>query len=172
MKEKIGQVFSIAADNAPVPGCTISKEIASVGENTITCFSLAPQTDISAEIFPYYKFLIVAVDKDNNVISTSRVIHAATLGGKVGNAKSITTKAKKSKVSIKAKKTFKLKAKQKAQKKSLKIKNHRALKYESTKPSVATVSSKGVIKGVSKGTCEVYVYAQNGVCQKIKVTVK
>ena len=59
MKEKVGQVFSIAEENAPVPGCTISKEIASAGENTITCFSLAPQTDISAEIFPYYKFLIV-----------------------------------------------------------------------------------------------------------------
>ena len=59
MKEKIGQVFSIAADNAPVPGCTVSKELASAGENTVICFSLASQTDISAEIFPYHKFLLV-----------------------------------------------------------------------------------------------------------------
>ena len=59
MKEKTGEVFSIAKDNAPVPGCTISKEIYG-GENAMTYFSLAKNTDISAEIFPSYKMLIVA----------------------------------------------------------------------------------------------------------------
>ena len=43
------------------------------------------------------------------------------------------------------------------------------LDYANT--SIATVSSKGVIKGKKKGTCYVYVYAQNGVYKKIKVTV-
>ena len=59
MKEKIGEVFSIAKDNQPVPGCTISKEVHG-GENYITYFSLAKNTDISAEIYPYHKLLIVA----------------------------------------------------------------------------------------------------------------
>ncbi len=59
MKEKTGEVFSIAKDNMPVPGCTISKEICG-GENAMTYFSLAKNTDISAEIFPSYKMLIVA----------------------------------------------------------------------------------------------------------------
>jgi len=59
MKEKIGEVFSIAKDNQPVPGCTISKEVHG-GENYITYFSLAKNTDISAEIYPCYKLLIVA----------------------------------------------------------------------------------------------------------------
>ncbi len=27
MREKVGEVFSIAKENAPVPGCTVSKEI-------------------------------------------------------------------------------------------------------------------------------------------------
>ena len=58
MKEKVGEVFSIAKDNAPVLGCTISKEVHS-GENYITYFSLARDTDISAEIYPYHKLLIV-----------------------------------------------------------------------------------------------------------------
>ena len=31
---------------------------------------------------------------------------------------------------------------------------------------------KGVIKGVKKGTCYVYVYTQDGISQKIKVKVK
>lgn len=59
MKEKIGEVFSIGKDNTSVPGCTISKEIYG-GENSITYFSLAKNTDISAEIYPYYKLIIVA----------------------------------------------------------------------------------------------------------------
>ena len=59
MKEKIGEVFSIASDNAPVPGCTISKEIYS-GKNYIAYYSLAGNTDISAEIYPYHKLIIVA----------------------------------------------------------------------------------------------------------------
>ena len=51
MKEKAGEVFSIAKDNPPVPGCTISKEVHG-GENGIIYFSLAKNTDINAEIFP------------------------------------------------------------------------------------------------------------------------
>ena len=58
MKEKVGEVFSIGKDNQPVPGCTISKEIYG-GENAIIYFSLAKHTDISAEIYPYHKLMIV-----------------------------------------------------------------------------------------------------------------
>ena len=58
MKEKVGEVFSIAKDNKAVPGCTISKSVHS-GENSIIYFSLAQNTDISAEIFPYHKFILV-----------------------------------------------------------------------------------------------------------------
>ncbi|MCC6093535.1 MAG: cupin domain-containing protein [Eubacterium sp.] len=59
MQEKTGEVFSIARDNAPVPGCTISKEVYK-GKNQISYFSLAADTDISAEIYPYYKLILVA----------------------------------------------------------------------------------------------------------------
>ena len=59
MKEKVGEVFSIAKDNQPVTGCTISKEVHS-GGNYIIYFSLAKNTDISAEIYPYHKLIIVA----------------------------------------------------------------------------------------------------------------
>ena len=59
MKEKAGRVYSVAEENAPVPGCTISREI-SDGERYIGYFSLAEETDISAEIYDYHKLLIVA----------------------------------------------------------------------------------------------------------------
>jgi len=59
MKEIVGEVFSIAKENQPVPGCTISKSIYDE-KNYITYFSMAPNTDISAEIFPYHKLIIVS----------------------------------------------------------------------------------------------------------------
>ena len=59
MKEAVGRVFSIAGDNRLVPGCTVSKAICD-GENGVSVFSLAENTDISAEIYPYHKLLIVA----------------------------------------------------------------------------------------------------------------
>ena len=58
MKEKIGQIFSIAKENAPIPGCTVSKMIRE-GDNAIIYFSLAKNTDISSELFPYHKLIIV-----------------------------------------------------------------------------------------------------------------
>lgn len=60
MKEKAGIVFSVAADNQPVAGCTISKEVYSSGQDYISYFSLAEGTDISAEIYSYHKLLILA----------------------------------------------------------------------------------------------------------------
>ena len=59
MKEITGKVFSIAADNQPVAGCTISKEVYSDEQNYISYFSLADDTDISAEIYDYHKLLIL-----------------------------------------------------------------------------------------------------------------
>lgn len=58
MREKHGEVFSIAGDNAPIPGCTVSREICG-GENCVSYFSLAENTDISAEIYPFHKLLLM-----------------------------------------------------------------------------------------------------------------
>ena len=59
MREKIGKVFSIARDNPSIEGCTVSKEIYNNGKNDIIYFSLAEHTDISAEIYPYHKLIVV-----------------------------------------------------------------------------------------------------------------
>ena len=69
MKEKVGEVFSIAKDNPPITGCTISKLVYN-GINDITYFSLAKNTDISAKIYPYHKLLIVN-DGGLNVYGTN-----------------------------------------------------------------------------------------------------
>ena len=123
----------------------------------------------------YYKFIVVALDKNNMVVSTSKVIHVATKGGKVTNPKKVAVKKGKkkvSKVTVKKGKTVKVKNSVTKASKKLKLKKHRAVKYETSNKAIATVSSKGKIKGVKKGTAYVYAYAQNGVAKKIKVTVK
>ena len=119
----------------------------------------------------YYKYLIVAVNGDK-VLAISKTIHVATKGGKAGNIKSITIKPKKTSISFQKNKTYKLNTKAVAQSKKLKVQKHRPIAYESCNQKVAAVSGKGVIKAVGKGTCYVYVYAQNGVSKKIKVVVK
>lgn len=57
MKEKTGAVFSVTKDNPPMTGCTVSKEINE--KPYIAYYSLASGTDISAEIYPYHKLIIV-----------------------------------------------------------------------------------------------------------------
>ena len=108
-------------------------------------------------------------------VAASPLMHAYTKGytKRYTNAKSV--KVKKTKVSIKKGKTFKIKAKVKKLKKGKKLmptKHELKLRYLSTDTSIATVSKKGKIKGVKAGTCYVYAYAHNGVFKKITVTVK
>ena len=75
-KKTPGKVFSIGEENPPIPGCTVSKAFG--GDSGITYFSLAENTDISAEIYPYHKLLIVAEGSvevyDND--GFSQVLHA------------------------------------------------------------------------------------------------
>ena len=119
----------------------------------------------------YYKYNIVAFKNINGAKVTTAVskkIHATTLGGKYGVAKAV--KVNKTKATIKKGKTFKIKASE--IKKDKKIRRHRAICYESSNTAVATVNAKGKVKGVKKGKCTIYVYAQNGVYKTVKVTVK
>ena len=130
----------------------------------------------------YYKYIVVAQKSTTGGIKAatiSKMIHVATKSGKVGNIKTIIVKIRKSgkwkktgKITVKKSKSIKLKVIQTPVSKKLKVKKHTGLRYESSDPKIATVNSKGAIKGKAKGTCYVFVYAQNGVSKKIKVTVK
>ena len=60
MKETAGVVFSVANDNQPVAGCTISKAVYDSNGYYISHFSLAEGTSISAENYEYHKLIITA----------------------------------------------------------------------------------------------------------------
>ncbi|MBE5869634.1 MAG: hypothetical protein E7294_00005 [Lachnospiraceae bacterium] len=119
----------------------------------------------------YYKYTVAAyrnTASGRRVITTSKTIFVATTGGKKGNplklklAKSKLTIKKGKKQQIKASYTFKLKVQNRTAK----------YRYESADPKIATVTKKGVVKGVAKGKTMIYVYTQNGLCKTVKVTVK
>ena len=118
----------------------------------------------------YYKYIVAAVDGRGNVLARSKAIHVATKGGKKGNVKKVTSGS--SKVTLKIKKTTKIKAKAISESGKVKVAKHRGLSYESSDMKVATVSKSGKIKAVGTGKCTIYVYAQNGAFAKVKVTVK
>ena len=118
----------------------------------------------------YYKYIVVALDKDKNVLAVSKTVFAATKGGKVTNCKSISIR--KNKLSLKSGKTYKLSGKACKDNKSLKLRNYRSIRYVSSNPNIAVVSSQGVVRGMRKGKCVIYAYAQNGVSKKISITVK
>lgn len=118
----------------------------------------------------YYKYLVVATGS-GNALATSKTLHIATAGGKVGNDKSI--KVNKSNITLRLKKKgknkFKLTAKGIA---NGIVKRHRAISFETSDPKIAVVSKKGVIKAVARGRCKIYVYSQDGVMKAVTVKVK
>ena len=106
---------------------------------------------------------------------TSISVHVVTGGGKYGNAKAVSVtqignKKNVSKITLKMGKTAQIKAKE--VKKDKKIERHRKLYYESSNTKVATVTPDGLIRATGKGTCTIWVYAQNGVYKALKITVK
>ena len=88
-----------------------------------------------------------------------------------GNATKITIKnEKKLKKAIKVGKKVTIKTK--VTYSADKHKTHRKIAYESSNKAVATGSSKGVITAKKKGSCYIFVYTQNGLSKKVKITVK
>lgn len=120
----------------------------------------------------YYKFVVRAYKLDENgekvYLARSRSAHAATGGGTYGFISQV--KVNQTKVTLKPKKTFRIRASLNIT--GQKLSSHSSLRYESNKPSVASVDSKGMITAKKKGTCYIYVYAQNGMYKRIKVTVE
>ncbi len=60
MNETEGVIFSIADSNSIVPGCTVSKCIYDTQTFGISYFTMAEDTDISAESYPYHKIILPA----------------------------------------------------------------------------------------------------------------
>ena len=125
-----------------------------------------------------YKAVVKAYVTKNGkktYVRTGPMVHAYTSGGtsKYTNAKSVTVK--KASVSLKAGKTYKIKAnvvKLQKGKKLVPTSHAPKLRYVSSNKKIATVSKTGKITAKSKGSCKVYVIAVNGASKAVSVTVQ
>lgn len=122
-----------------------------------------------------YKYFTVAYKMSGGkkvYLGRTNIVHVAMPQASKTNVLKVTVN--KTKVNLAKGKTFKITKKVKLENPKKKALNHLTKKerFITSNAKVATVSSAGVIKAVRKGTCTVYVMSENGVCAKIKVTVK
>ena len=107
-------------------------------------------------------------------VRTSPLIHAYTSGGDKEYTNPKRVMVKKSTVSLKKGKTYKIKGTVTLlnRKKRIIASNHAPkLRYLSSNKTIASVSSSGKVTAKNKGSCTIYVYAANGVRKAVKVTV-
>ena len=120
----------------------------------------------------FYKFRIVAKTSSGKISSSIGHFATGNASGKFTNAKNLSVN--KTAVSIAKGKTFKIRAKSAKVRNNLKLPTNHAsnFRYFTDNSKVAKVSSSGVITGVGKGWCRVYVQTGNGIWKIIQVTVK
>ncbi len=120
-----------------------------------------------------FKLRLIAYDSNGKKIGKIPNPHFVGKDNeKYTNAKSI--KLSKTQIILSAGQSEKIKASVKREDKNKKLlpkKHVDKFRYRSTNSNVAKVDSNGNITGVGAGTCEVYVYAQNGLAKKVAVTV-
>lgn len=121
--------------------------------------------------YKYYVATYEIKDGRKYYLAKSPTIHVAMNREPRTNAKSI--KLNKGKVTLKNNQIFQIKAFVKKENKDKKLLEHEEkFRYYVDDRSVVDVSKKGRIRAKKKGVCTVFVIANNGVANKIKVTVK
>ena len=158
-------------------GSKATKPVKTIKKNTTTKATIKKINGKKINLKKNFHAYIEAykmIDGKKVVLGKSNVGHVVgAKNSKYTNVKSI--KLTKKSYTVKVGKTTKVKARITLVDKSKKhiSKAHGAkLRYKSSDTSIATVSKKGKIKGIKKGTCTIYVYAINGKMKKAKVTVK
>ena len=121
-----------------------------------------------------YKYFVAAykmVKGRKIYIAKSNGMHVAMKQARTTNAVSI--KVNRTTVILKAGKTFRLKCQLTGENRKKKLISHSSsYRYYTTSSKIATVSQNGVIRANAKGSCSIYVLANNGVYKKVTVKVK
>ena len=120
-----------------------------------------------------YKYYVVALDEAGKKIATAPIIHVVTNGSKYGNPEQLTLTSDAAITMTKGGKVANVLTELTASPAEKEPLTHiAALRYRSDDKTVAKVDKDGVITAVNKGTCTVYVIAQNGLYQAVTVTVE
>ena len=154
------QVYGAVCSETPVRLKTVS------GETT-------DWTSKSLKRATSYKYYVVALDEAGKKIATAPIIHVVTNGSKYGNPEQLTLTSDAAITMTKGGKVANVLTELTASPAEKEPLTHiAALRYRSDDKTVAKVDKDGVITAVNKGTCTVYVIAQNGLYQAVTVTVE
>ena len=154
------QVYGAVCSETPVRLKTVS------GETT-------DWTSKSLKRATSYKYYVVALDEAGKKIATAPIIHVVTNGSKYGNPEQLTLTSDAIITMTKGGKVANVLTELTASPAEKEPLTHiAALRYRSDDKTVAKVDKDGVITAVNKGTCTVYVIAQNGLYQAVTVTVE
>ena len=155
-----------------------SKSINSVNSGRVTKIVITKVNGKKLDLKKNFKVYVRAYKKLENgkKVTLGKTITAHIVGRKnTGSTNVKEVKVSKSSYTLKVGKSATIKAKTvlvDKKKKQLSNAHAKQFRYASSDKKVATVSSKGKITAVGKGSCVVYVYARNGYAKKVKVTVK
>ena len=154
------QVYGAICSETPVRLKTVS------GETT-------DWTSKSLKRATSYKYYVVALDEVGKKIATAPIIHVVTNGSKYGNPEQLILTSDAAITMTKGGKVANVLTELTASPAEKEPLTHiAALRYRSDDKTVAKVDKDGVITAVNKGTCTVYVIAQNGLYQAVTVTVE
>nr|WP_297934266.1 Ig-like domain-containing protein [uncultured Lachnoclostridium sp.] len=123
----------------------------------------------------WYEYKVDAykiVKGKKEIIGSSYKVFTYNISKKSKYANPVKVEVKKSSLAVKKGTAVQIKAKAvlpKGKKKKLVVSE---LRYISSNCDIASVTKTGKVKGKKKGSCYIYVIAQNGMWKKVKVTVK
>ena len=158
-------------------GKKYKKPVKTIKKNSTTKVTITKLNGKKINRKKNYKVYVAAYKN----VKGKKVVLAKSISARVAGDKNKkytnvkTIKATKKALTVKVGKTAKAKAKVtlvNKNKKHLPTKSAPKFRYKTSNKSIATVDKKGNIKGIKKGTCNIYIYSINGKMTKVKVTVK
>jgi hypothetical protein len=153
--------------------CNTSK-LMKLGEVNRTKYTFSKLNKKKLDLTKCIKVYVIALQKGKELARTKTAHIALRKHAKYTNVKSLYVS--QSSIKLKVGKTKKISTRvilENASKSELPLAEHHSERftYASNNKAIATVNTKGKIKAVGKGICEIWVYALNGTAKKIRVTV-
>lgn len=154
-----------------------ARSITSVKNGKTTKLTVKKVNGKNLDLKKVFKVYVLAFKQEEGKnVTLAKTITAHVVGSKntkFTNVKAV--KVKKSFYNLKKGGTAAIKAGTvlvSRNKKKLSDEHAKEFRYATTNHKIATVSKKGKIKAVGRGSCSIYVYARNGYAKRIKVKVK
>jgi hypothetical protein len=151
-----------------------TKKCVKLGEVNRTKYSFSKLNKKKLDLTRTIKLYVIAMQKGKELARTKTIHMALRKHAKYTNIKKLYLSQSSARLKVgKTKKVSTRVILEDGSKKELPLSEHNCERftYASSDKSVATVTNKGKIKAVGKGTCNIWVYAMNGTAKKMKVTV-